>query len=92
MHVGSPEFMAEIEKEEAKVNRQCHLSEDGSAIILTRPNGYEVGVDINRIADAPKLLGWILHLSGKVWVTVPMLRRFIEIASKANNITINRKL
>jgi hypothetical protein len=35
-----------------------------------------------------KILGWIMHLSGKAWITPRQLQLFVEYAAEANGITI----
>ncbi len=61
---------------------------DGDAVILDVSGRYEIALD--RWHTPERLLGWIVHLCEKTWMTNPVMRRFIALASDANKITIDR--
>lgn len=50
---------------------------DGDTIVL-KPADYEI--PLSRCQNAEQLLGWIAHLSEKIWVTPDTLRQLILVA------------
>ncbi len=61
---------------------------DGDAIILDVSGRYEIALD--RCDTPERLLGWIVHLCEKTWMTNAAMRRFIMLSADANEITIDR--
>lgn len=57
--------------------------EDGHIVINV---SYEYNTALNRYDSAEKLLHWIWYLTEKNWMTNGVMRRFIEVACKENNI------
>lgn len=47
-------------------------------------------VDLDRIPDAAALLGWLLHLAEKTWITPRHLAELIAHVERENHISINR--
>jgi hypothetical protein len=72
--------------EEKELAKLCIL--DGDLIIL---NGF-YEIPLSRCNSHEKILAWICHLAEKTWVTTDLLRRFLIIASKANNIEIDHSV
>ena len=63
---------------------------DGEFIVINIAVRYEI--HLSRCNTPEKLLGWILHLCEKTWMSPAVLERFIEVAEEANHITIERSL
>ena len=70
-------YISKIKKEEARVT--C----DGNYISLD--NSYHIELD--RIDTKEKMLEWVLHLSGKDWVTRIMVHRMVEVACKFHKLS-----
>jgi hypothetical protein len=51
---------------------------DPAADTLTICRAYPYDIALERIPDKAALLGWVYHLSEKVWVDSDLLREFIE--------------
>ncbi len=49
-------------------------------------NNYEINIEVCNTAE--KLISWVYHLTEKQWMTVDLLRYFIQVASKKSNINI----
>ncbi|MEX9792216.1 hypothetical protein [Morganella morganii] len=49
-------------------------------------NNYEINIEACNTAE--KLISWVYHLTEKQWMTVDLLRYFIQVASKKSNINI----
>lgn len=68
---------------------------EGDAIVLAGPSGVidgEYEIPLDRCDDETKILGWVLHLAEKRWVTKDILVRFIGLASLANGVPIDRRM
>ena len=65
-----------------------HITVSEKHITLTG-GGYPYNIELNRCDTPEKLLGWIMHLAGKTWITKSILRGFINAACNKNGITIN---
>lgn len=61
-----------------KMNRQCYIEKE--YIILNVHYPYDI--ELSRLDSHKKLLAWVHHLSGKNWMTVELMRYFIEIVSE----------
>lgn len=66
------------------------VSMDGRAFILPTGNGTAYEIDVCRIPNKACLLGWVLHLSEKRWVTTKLLGEFVECVCRNNGWTIDR--
>jgi len=60
------------------IKKNCYILDNGAYII-----------EMKRCNSASKLLGWIHHLSEKIWFDVKIMRRFITIVSENSNIEID---
>ena len=58
-------------------------------LLATGTPGYCYRIDLDRIRDAADLLGWLLHLSGKQWVTAQHMADLIEAAARHNGIEVD---
>jgi len=76
--------MAEIEemdfeagmRELKELEKQCYI-EDGYIVLNVRVH-YDI--ELSRCDTKAKVLHWVMHLGGKNWATLPLLRRFAELA------------
>lgn len=50
--------------------------------------GYNYDIEFTRCNTPEKILGWIDHLSIKIWMTPEKMREFIRLATESNNIKI----
>jgi hypothetical protein len=48
--------------------------------------GYAIPLD--RAKDYGEIIGWVHHLCEKTWMTPRLIRRFIDVALKANDLTL----
>ena len=63
---------------DAELAKQVQV--DGDHIVINVNHEYLIP---KAQADEPaKILGWVMHLADKTWVTKELLQRFIEVASK----------
>lgn len=77
-------MMSELQASDELLAKQVRV-EDGH-IIVNVEYGYEIPiVDCNTEA---KLLGWILQLLEKNWMTNDVLERFIHVAARQSDIKI----
>lgn len=62
---------------------------EGDYLILNSGmDPYEV--PLSRCDTAEKLLGWVVHLGEKTWLTPRMTKLFVLMASEANEIAVDR--
>ena len=59
---------------------------DGDVIRITVRYPYEVPLD--RCATHQDILGWVVHLSRKTWMTPAMLRTFVHKACDGNGLKV----
>ncbi len=67
------------------------VDEDGD-LFLKLPNGADYWITGDRINTAEKLLGWIMHLSEKNWITPKAIRELIETAARHHGVKVERNL
>jgi hypothetical protein len=81
--------MEELGKEYSDHVRQMHeqCSLDGEAVVFHIADDYRIL--LSRCDTAEKLLGWIVHLTEKKWMTVPLLRHFIRLVSEHHGIDVH---
>jgi len=63
--------------------------EDGH-IIFSKQQDYCVSLD--RVGDEAAILRWAHHLAGKPWMTLPVLRHFIQLCCKHHHIDCHGRL
>jgi hypothetical protein len=51
------------------------------------PPSQEYNIPLNKCNTLEKILGWVIHLLEKSWVTKEIVNEFIETALKQNNLT-----
>ena len=65
------------------------LEDDGKISVmdgyLTLNYSYEYDIELSRIVTPQDIIGWVLHLSEKNWMTKERLRNFILKCAEANN-------
>lgn len=71
-----------------KAPRQVYI--DGSDVVLNVEYEYRIALD--RCDTPATLLGWVLHLSSKTWMTPQLLASFVYHVSQANSIEIDRNM
>jgi hypothetical protein len=64
---------------------------EGEDILFKLPEGstdnnYRVGLD--RCSTPEAILAWVRHLTEKKWMTVPVIHRFVELATEHHGINI----
>lgn len=66
------------------------LTVDGSHFVfrLSDDEIDQYEIRIQSCDTAEKLISWVFHLTEKQWMTVDLLRYFIQVASKKSNINI----
>lgn len=72
----------DLKRREEELQRQVFVA-DGHIVINV---SYEYNIALNRCDSAEKLLHWIWHLTEKTWMTNEVMRRFIELACRENNV------
>ena len=78
------DFMKEAERQEEKLRKRVRRR--GGSIVL---DGHYC-IELTRIDSYKAMVDWVIHLSGKSWVTAEMLGRVCEIACSANRIPVPR--
>jgi len=73
------ELIRKADREKALIFRK-----DDSRFYLMNPDkpGHQYRIDYDRIDTPEKILEWVAHLSGKMWVTRDMIFHLIDEASK----------
>lgn len=71
-----------MKKQEETLQKQVFLA-DGHIVINV---SYEYNIELSRCNTPEKLLHWVWHLTEKTWMTNDVMRRFIEVACRENNI------
>lgn len=75
----------DIEEAEKEISKQCYIEDDQ---IIMNVN-YEYVIELNRCSTPEEILGWVEHLCSKGWITLKVIRRFVNLASNAHNIAIH---
>lgn len=73
----------EIEQEIELNKQQVYLKKDSIVINVK----YKYEIRLSRCDTPEKLLWWISHLLEKTWMNKRVMKRFILLTCKANNIT-----
>lgn len=69
-----------------RLSRQVSIKDDHIVINVA----YEYNIPLSGCADLPSLMGWVLHLCEKTWMTLEVLERFILVASRHHGLDIKR--
>lgn len=81
----SGEELREIAEEtEKNLRKQVRYLKSYNIIRIDLDYPYEI--DMRRVKTKSDVLKWVLHLSGKTWMTFPALERFIELACRVNGL------
>lgn len=51
---------------------------------------YEYDIPIKECGTAERILGWVLQLSEKTWMTMEVLNRFVHVAAREAGVKIVR--
>ncbi|MBT4296672.1 MAG: hypothetical protein HOD43_12805 [Candidatus Marinimicrobia bacterium] len=51
--------------------------------------GYEYSISLGTISSEKDVLDWAHHLCEKTWMTIPVLRRFIEVATSKSGLKLH---
>jgi hypothetical protein len=76
-----------IDNEPNNVNEMCHR--EGEYIIFKLPENcvdddYHIALDC--CSTPEEIIGWMRHLREKNWITEPVIRRFVKLATKHHGI------
>jgi hypothetical protein len=78
--------MDELEKQYKEhrraLEKQCYV--DGEDIVINLADEY--CVPLSRCSTPEAILGWVQHLAEKTWITVPVIERFIQLATQHHGI------
>lgn len=80
----SNDIWRKLEEHEALLEKQVYISEGHIVINVC----YEYNVPIERCNSPEKLLGWIVHLCEKTWMTTTVLERFAQVAAAESGFAI----
>lgn len=56
--------------------------------VITINVAYEYHISLDRCRDFGEILGWVVQLSEKSWITTDILRYFIKVACTQNDLKI----
>ena len=73
-----------LEEQEAVLAKQVYVS-DGHIVVNVV---YEYNIPIEECDTPEKLLGWIVHLCEKTWMSTLVLERFARIAANQSGFEI----
>jgi hypothetical protein len=80
--------MNELEKEYKEhigtLEKQCYVDNDD--IVINVADEYRVPLSSCPTQEA--ILGWVRQLTEKTWITVPLIRRFVDTAAEHHKIKI----
>jgi hypothetical protein len=85
------EFMSmdDLEKvyreHERDLSEKCYM--DGEDIVINLADEYRVA--LSRCSTPAAILGWVDQLTQKTWITVPVIQRFVQLATEHHRITIH---
>ena len=63
--------------------------DDGTIYLNTCNPGWKYPIELWSAASHEAILGWIIHLSGKTWVTRRHIREFVYAACRANGLSVD---
>lgn len=55
-------------------------------IVIPMPPSQEYNIPLSKCDNMEKILGWVIHLLEKSWVTKEIIDEFIQTALKHHNI------
>jgi hypothetical protein len=93
--MGTDDLKSIYEMEEAfrehvrALDKQCHL--EGEDIVLKLPEGSsdeDYRAPLDRCSTPEAILGWVRDLTEKKWITVPVIHRFVQLATQHHGIKI----
>jgi len=79
-----------ILKEEEELSKIVYI-EDGFIIFkgCGVDHSFEYTISLLRCSTHQAILKWSYHLTEKTWITIPMLNRFIILATQEHNLRIS---
>ena len=80
------EVLEELGEESAKLAEQCYI--EGDAIVLSVGSEYVIKLD--RCSTPEALLEWVFHLTEKMWMTIPLMGRFVDLAAGHHAIDLHQ--
>lgn len=83
--ITADELEAEYWRRRKDLAKRVYI-EDDSIVLLD--GGANYVIDFKRCDTAEKILGWIVHLTEKDWVTTEILERFILLAAADHDINV----
>jgi hypothetical protein len=78
------ELQKRYQKHIRALEEQCYV--DGDDIVINVADEYRV--PLSGCSTPEEILAWVRHLTEKNWATVPVIRRFVDIAAQRNGIKI----
>lgn len=78
------EVMKRATEQEKELQKIVTVS-DGEIVINV---AYPYKVALDRCDSHEKILGWVLHLSPKTWMTKDVLERFVRVAVRENGLDV----
>ena len=61
------------------------IDNDGD-IVFKLPTGSIYEIEKTRCNTFPKIIGWVMHMTEKNWVTIEAIRKFIYLAAETNGL------
>ena len=83
------EMEEKFKKHVQALEKQCYV--EGEDIVIKLPDEVtddDYRVRLDRCSTPEAILAWVHHLAEKKWVTVPVIERFVEVATEHHGIKI----
>ncbi len=80
------DILGRIFADKKKLQEQVYI--DGDEIIINVRTHYAIA--LKRADTHEKILGWVVHLAEKTWMTQQVTRRFVYLACEAAGLKVPR--
>lgn len=74
--ISGDELVKKIKDDEERLAKQVSVVDDYIVINVS----YEYNIPLSGCATHAQILGWVVHLCEKTWITTEVLERFVKIA------------
>ena len=55
---------------------------EGDELVIRAPGCNPYRIEVSRLKTEREILGWVWHLSGKEWMTRPLIEQFVSVSMR----------
>lgn len=55
---------------------------EGEDLVIRAPGCNPYRIEVSRLKTEREILGWVWHLSGKEWMTLPLIDQFVSVSMR----------